>query len=135
MINATNIQHAVIALVLQGLLAPLAWLAVNDIPLSLLLSGTAATAVFVGREYGQVERKSINQANQKLRNKFGEGNFQEINITRMKPHWHAFRKGLWTLDHFMDMIAPAVTTAAVAYYAPVAIAAIMSYVGALTNAI
>ena len=113
MINATNIQHAVIALILQVVLVPVAWLVVEDLPLALLISGTAAVAGFIGREYGQVERKSINQANQKLRNKYGEGNFQEINITRMKPHWHAFRRDLWTLDHYMDMLAPAVVCIAV----------------------
>ena len=106
MINTSNVTHSVIAVILQVVLAPLAYLVVGDVQLALLLSGTAAVAVFVGREYGQIERKSINQANQRLRNKHGEGNFIEINITRMRPHWHAFKAGLWTLDHFMDILLP-----------------------------
>ena len=120
MINKTNINHGIFALVIQLVLAPLAWLVVKDIQMALLLAGTVASSVFIGREYGQVERKAMNRMNTVLTNKHGVGNFTPHTLSTMYP-WHVFRPSLWVLDHYMDMLFPIAGNIAVVLIVPVII--------------
>tara|TARA_R110001583_G_scaffold34551_1_gene115847 strand:- start:208 stop:510 length:303 start_codon:yes stop_codon:yes gene_type:complete len=93
--NITQLQHVIIALVIQ-------------LALGLLMgwwqAGALATAVFFAREYAQVEYR--------IRSKTG------LSLTDMMP-WHVLQPRWWTLDGLLDWITPAVCCAAVAQLMPV----------------
>ena len=99
-INKTNINHGVLALVVQLLLVVPAWYVVGILSgspwaLAFLVSGVAAVCIFIGREYGQVENKVKNRTGRTL--------------SDMYP-WHVFAPNLWTLDHYMDIVFPILVT-------------------------
>ena len=82
--NRTNFDHAVIAVIIQFALWPI---------LGLYSSGIFAVAVFIGREYAQVEYK--------VRDDTG------ISLTNMMP-WHIMKMKYFTLDGFLDWFIPAI---------------------------
>lgn len=93
--NKTNFEHGFIAVIIQ-------------IPLAFLIgwwaAGAVAVAVFVGREYGQVEYK--------VRARTGRS------LTDMMP-WHVLNAKYWSLDAVLDMVVPVVMCSSVAFIAGV----------------
>lgn len=90
MINRTHLEHGVIAVIIQLVLAyPLGWWA----------AGHIAVAVFAAREYAQVEYKLV-----------GRG----MPLTDLMP-WHVLRPSLWSADGIIDIAAPAFFVYSLAY--------------------
>lgn len=91
MINKTNIEHGVIAVIIQLSLA--CWMGLEH-------AGIVAVAAFAAREYAQAEHKA--------RAKTGR------TLTDMMP-WHLFNREYWSLDALMDVVVPAIAVSAAAY--------------------
>lgn len=84
MFNKTHLEHIVIALLIQLAL----WSLVG-----LEAAGLFAVAIFIGREYAQVEYK--------VRDRTGRS------LTNMMP-WHVMKLKYWSADAVLDWVCPAI---------------------------